>query len=250
MSRSVGVASLLLVSCLMACGGGDDDAGGDGDGDGDGTTDAAPGPDAPATVMITGVAQTIMGTATAPLAGATIEGFARAGGAALGSTTSGADGTYTLTLTTGGAAIDGYLKGSSSGRLDTYLYPPRPVAADTTGATMLIINQATLNLLGGLAGTTQQASKGFIGLIVADAAGTPIAGAKVTIDPAGSAEILYAANGLPNANADATDASGAVFIANTNTGDVTVDATMGSTDFHAVTVNARAGAITTTLLQP
>lgn len=244
--RSPAAPALALALSLLACGGGDDGGGGDGDGG----IDAAAGPDAPAMISVTGEAQTVSGTSTAPLAGATIEAFARAGGAALASTTSAADGTYTLTLATGGAAIDGYLKGTSAGRLDTYLYPPRPLAADQTGATMLIINQQTLDLLGTFGGVTQEAGKGFIGLIVSDAAAQPLAGATVTVSPAGTARVLYAASGLPNQNATATDASGTVYIANTSTGAVTVDATMGGTDFHAVTVEARPGVITTTLLQP
>jgi hypothetical protein len=47
-----------------------------------------------------------------------------------------------------------------------------------------------------------------------------------------------------------TDAGGTVYIANTNVGDVTVDAMQGQTAFHEHVVNARAGVITTTLVEP
>lgn len=235
----------LLSSCLLlaaACGG--DDGGST-------TIDAPAGPDAQSSVMISGIAQTVSGTSTAPLAGAAIEAFNAAGGAAITSTTSAADGTYMLTLTTGGTPLDGYLKGTSSGRLDTYLYPPRPLAADRTGATLLIINQQTLGLLGTLGGVTQDPAKGFVGLRVQDAAGNAVAGATVTIMPVGTAEILYAgANMIPDQNATATSTSGFVFIANTNVGQVTVDATMGATAFFEHSLNARAGAITTTAIEP
>jgi hypothetical protein len=237
------LALALSLLALIACGG--DDGGGGGD------VDAAPaGPDAAAMVTISGVAQTVSGTSTVPLEGASIEAYNSSGGGVIGSTTSAADGTYAITLTTDGAPLDGYLKGTSAGRIDTYLYPPRPLAADRDGATMLIINQQTLGLLGTLGGVSQDAAKGFVGVLVLDANDTPVAGATVTISPMGTARVIYAVNSLPNQNATMTDASGTVFIANTDVGDVTIDATMGSVDFFAHAVNARAGVITTTAVQP
>jgi len=231
--------SLSLVGC-----------GGSGDDDGAAPIDAYNGPDAQGTVVVSGIAQTVSGTSQVPLEGATIEAFNSAGGAALATTTSAADGAYSLTLETGGTPLDGYLKGTSPGRLDTYLYPPRPLSVDQPNATMLIVNQATLNLLGTLGGVGQDASKGFVALIVQDSNSVGVTGATVTITPAGTARVVYAVNSLPNQNATATDASGTVFIANTNVGEVTVDATMGSTEFHEHAVNARAGVITTTLINP
>ncbi len=232
----------LALVVLVACGGGDDD-GGD-----NSNVDAPP---APQTIMVSGVAQTVDGTDTVPLEGATIEAFRSSGGGALATTTSAADGTYSLTLETGGVAIDGYLKGTSATRLDTYLYPPRPLAADQTDATMLIITQDTLDLLGIFAGTNQDPAKGFIGLIVQDGNGTATAGATVTINPMGTATILYADGGLPSSSATATDDSGTVFIANVNVGDITVDGVApGAQPLHEHTVNVRAGVITTTLLDP
>lgn len=232
----------LTLIFLAACGGGDDD-GGD-----NSNVDAPP---APQTIMVSGVAETVDGTDTVPLEGATIEAFRESGGAALASTTSAADGTYSLTLETGGVAISGYLKGTSAGRLDTYLYPPRPLAADQADATMLIINQDTLDLLGIFAGVNQDPAKGFIGLIVQDGNGTATAGATVTISPMGTATILYADGGLPSQSATMTDDSGTVFIANTNVGEITVDGVApGAQPLHEHAVNARAGVITTTLLDP
>ncbi len=235
------VLSLTLALSLAACGG--DDGGG-------GTIDAPVGPDAQGMVAVSGIAQTVSGTSTVPLANALIEAFDSAGGGVLAMTMSATDGTYSVTMPTSGAPLDGYLKGTSAGRIDTYLYPPRPLAADRTGATMLIINQATLNLLGTLGGTSQMATKGFVGVLVIDASDVPVAGATVTISPAGTSRVIYAVNNLPNQNATMTDVSGTVFIANTDVGQVTVDATMGATNFFAHAVNARAGVITTTAIQP
>lgn len=239
-SSTNAILSSCVAIALAACG----------DDGGSSTIDATPGPDAQASVVVSGIAQTVSGTSTVALAGATIEAFDSAGGAALATTTSAADGTYSLTLSTGGMPLDGYLKGTSATRLDTYLYPPRPLAADRTGATMLLITQGTLDLLGTLGGTSQDPAKGFVGLIVQDGAGTRVAGATVTIAPAGTATVIYAVNNLPNSGATMTDASGTVYIANTNVGAVTVDAAKGATTYHEHAVNARAGVITTTLIEP
>lgn len=242
-SKSLRIPAALVLGLASGACGGDD--GGDGDGNGD--IDAPP---AASMVTISGVAETVAGTAIEPLAGATIEAFRRDGGAALAMTTSAADGTYAITLETDGTAIDGYLKGTSAGRLDTYLYPPRPLAADRDGATMLIITQQTLGLLGTFGGVTQDSAKGFIGLVVQDGNATGVAGATVTISPAGTARVIYAVNGLPNQNATMTDSSGTVFVANTNVGEIVVDATAGAMQFHEHSVEARAGVITTTLIDP
>ncbi len=250
MSRSTVIPALACLVLATACGAG----GGDGDDDGDGGTtggiDAASGPDAQTRVTVTGLAQSVQGTATAPLAGASIEAFPRAGGTALASATSAGDGAYALELETGGAPLDIYFRARSNGLLDTYLYPPRAVTADTADVTQLLVSQQTLSTLSTLGGVSYDASKGFVGLIVADAAGTPLAGATVSIAPLGAARVLYSAGGLPSGSATATDSSGTVFIANTNAGQVTVDAAMGGTAFQDVTMEARAGALTSTLLLP
>jgi hypothetical protein len=233
--------TLCMTPWLVACGGGDDD--------GDGSNIDAP--PAAQMVMVTGQAQTVMTTSTVPLEGATIEAF-RVGNdtTPLASTTSGADGNYSLTLTTDGTAINGYLKGTSATRLDTYLYPPKPLAMDRANATVLLVTQQTLGLLGTLGGTAQMAGKGFIGVRVFDANGMGVAGVTVTINPMGSAKVIYAVNNLPNGNATMTDASATVFIVNTNLGDITVDASGGGVDYYEHVVNARADVVTTTAMEP
>jgi hypothetical protein len=236
------LVTLALAPSLLACGGG-------GEGDDDGTPDIdAP----PAATMLTvsGEAQTVMGTSTVGLAGATIEAYRNGTATPLGTATSGSDGAYSITLTTDGTAIDGYLKGTSATRLDTYLYPPKPLTGDRMNATMLLVTQSTLGLLGTLGGVSQDSAKGFLGVLVLDASGTAVAGATVTISPMGTARIIYAVNSLPNQNATMTDSSGTVFIANTDVGNLMVDASGGGVDYYEHPVNARAGVITTTAMEP
>jgi hypothetical protein len=250
---------VALAGCLLSllgCGSGGGGGGGDDDG-GQVASDAAvtrdgasPGPDASTRIVITGLAQTIQGTSAVNLAGASLEAYRKSGGAALATATSAADGNYTLNIDTAGVPFDGYIKGTSSGRLDSYLYFPRALPGNTPNATVLFMSQQTVGLLGLAGGFSQQASKGLLGVAVVTAAGTPVAGATFTIAPAGSAKVVYTANMVPSASATATDTGGAAVIANTDTGEVTVDAIMGATDFQAVTLNARAGAFTSTLLLP
>ncbi len=241
--RFVLPVTFLLAPALVACGGGDD--GGDDDG---ATIDAPP---AAQMLTVTGQAQTVSGTSTVPLEGAMIQAF-RVGSDStpIGMATSDLQGNYSISLTTDGTAIDGYLKGTSATRLDTYLYPPKPLTADRANATMLLVTQSTLNLLGTLGGTSQMATKGFIGVRIVDAAGMGVAGVTVTINPMGTARIIYAVNNLPNQNATMTDASATVFIANTEVGQITVDAAGGGVDYYEHPVNARAGVITTTAMEP
>jgi hypothetical protein len=231
-----------LLTSLVACGGGGDDGGDDG-----ADVDAPP---APQMLTVTGQAQTVMGTSTVGLMGATIEAYRNGETTPLATTTSGANGDYSLTLTTDGTAINGYLKGTSATRLDTYLYPPKPLAMDRMNATVLIVTQQTLNLLGTLGGTSQMATKGFIGVRILDATGAGVPGVTVTISPMGAADIIYAVNNLPNGNATMTDSSATVFIANTDVGEIMVDASGGGVDYYEHPVNARAGVITTTAMEP
>lgn len=232
--------TLSMAPWLVACGGGGDD-------DGPGDVDAPP---ATQMVTVTGQTQTVMGTSTVPLAGAAVEAHSVDGDALLGMATSDAQGMYSITLTTDGTAINGYLKGTSQGRIDNYLYPPKPLTADRMNATILLVNQQTLDLLGTLGGVSQDPAKGFIGVRIFDANNTGVAGATVTINPMGTARIIYAVNNLPNQNATMTDASATVFIANTNLGQITVDASGGGVDYYEHPVTTRAGVITTTAMEP
>lgn len=252
MRRPALVAVLCSMLAPAACGGGG--GGGDDDGDDDAVDAATPdepdAPNVPSEVVVSGETQTVQGTDAVALAGASVEAFDDLGGAALATTTSGSGGAYSLTVPTGGGPVDGYFRGRSAGLLDTYLYPPSDVTEDTTGVTLLLVSGSTLSSLTSLAGATYDPGKGFIALIVADAAGNPVTGATVTIAPAGTARVIYSSGGFPSGSATATDASGTVYIANTNTGAVTVDATAGGTAFQELTFEARAGALTTTVLIP
>lgn len=225
--------ALLLVGC--------------GDDGGAGTADAAP--TAPPMITITGTA-TARSTSSSALAGVTIAAYRNGDDASVvAMTTSAANGSYTLVVPTGGFALDGYLKGTISGYLDSYLYAPAPIVADMDSASMNMITSGTRDLLANtVCAASQLTTNGMIAAITIDAAENPVAGAKVTSSPAAS-KTCYNMGGFPNKNAAMTDTDGLVYLFNV-TGDVTLSATAPTTTFSSHGVNARAGAFTTTLIAP
>lgn len=230
--------SCALIVLLAACGGDDSSA----------TADAPP--SAPPMITVSGAATKREGTASNPAAGVTIEAFRNGQSAAVAMTTTDASGNYTLTLVTGGVALDGYLKGTLTGFKDTYLYPPKPLAENFDMASINMLNQQTLDLLSDtFCRNKQDSTKGAVAVIVADANRMAVAGAMVSSTPA-AAKYCYNQGGFPNQNAVMTDTDGIAYMINLAPGDVTVSATKSGTTFSSHAVNARAGALTTTVIQP
>jgi hypothetical protein len=227
--------ALIFVS-LMACGGGGDD-------------DAVDATTAPAMITITGTASTLGVGGSTPTAGVLVEAFANsAETTVVAMATTDATGNYTLTVTTNGTALDGFLKATKSGLVDTYLYPPAPLAADFAGASLNMVSSGTFDLVSSACQGNQEDTKGLIAVLVHDAAGAAVAGATVESTPAAS-KYCYNSGGLPSGSAAATDADGIGFMFNV-TGSVSVTATKAGTTFKPHSVKARAMSLTTTLIVP
>lgn len=229
---------LLPLFGLVACGGGGDDP---------------PTPDSPpAAQMITlsGTAQTISAGGTDPAPGVLIEAFRISDeGSVVVSATTDAQGNYTLTVDTNGTALDGFLKATKTGLLDTYLYPPEPLAENFDGASINMVSMQTFGLLANtLCSASQDPAKGTIAGLVYNAADMPVAGATMTGSPAPTS-VCYNQNNFPNNGATATDVDGVGYMFNV-TGDVTVSATAPGLTLRSHRVTARAGALTTTLIRP
>jgi hypothetical protein len=167
-------------------------------------------------------------------------------------TTSNAQGAYSLTVSTSGGPLDGYLKATKAGLKDAYLYPPAPITADAV-APMNMVSQATWDTLVGIAlgGGTQQTTNGLIALIVVNggtADSMPVAGAVVTSNPAST--VRYNNGILPN-GMTSTAADGTAFLLNvTATAPVTVSATAPGLTLKSHSLTARANVLTTTLITP
>src|SRR4051812_36105696 len=124
---------LATISTLMACGGGGDSA----------DAKQIDTPSAPATITISGKVSGRDTTTTSPLAGIVVGAYKASDDTLVAMGTSDAAGMYTITVTTGGVALDGYLKATNTGYLDTYLYPPTAVSADFAGASVNMITTNT-----------------------------------------------------------------------------------------------------------
>lgn len=166
---------------------------------------------------------------------------------ALATATSDTPGRYSMSLATGGTPIDGYIRVTDSSHIATYAYPPVPMAASDS-QNVQMVSASEFGALAASAGVTPQAGKGFIGIVVTDCTGAPIAGATVSSTPAGT--VRYNAGGVPSSAAGATSADGVAYIANVTAGNVRVQANGGGHTLRAHTVTARGDVITLTEIRP
>lgn len=200
---------------------------------------------------------TISGTATArdasgsmPLAGVTVGAYSNTDeNTPVTTATTDAQGNFTLTVTTGGVALDGYLKATMATYMDTYLYPPAALGGNFSGATVVMLTPDTFDQLANfLCGANQVTTNGAIAAEVEDGSGAFVAGATVSSNPAAN-KYCYNSNNFPSRNATVTDTDGLGYMFNV-TGTATVTASKSGTTFASHQVKARAGALTTTLITP
>ena len=201
---------------------------------------------APSSITIGGQ---ILGNALAPTALGGAEVLAsRTGTDTLAIDTSTTPGFYSLTFTTGGTPVNGFLRVTKSGYLPTFAYPPRPLFANDT-TNVLAITSIEFGILGTAVGESQQTGNGFIGVVVKDCSGTTLANATVQTSPAGGA-VKYNFGGTPSSTAMATSADGVAYVFNVPAGNVTVMATANGHALRQHVVNARPDVITLTEIQP
>jgi hypothetical protein len=201
---------------------------------------------APALITVTGqVKQNALNPNA--LGGASVFAFRTGDTTTLAADTSNTPGFYSLSISTGGTPVNGYIRVTEGSHIPTYAYPAVPLAGDAT-ENVLMITSTEFAIIAGAANITPVAGDGFIGLIVKNCAGTPIAGATVTSSPAG--DVRYNAGGIPSSSATVTDSTGVAYIANVAAGNVTVRATAKGHTLREHVVNAQADAITLTEIQP
>ena len=201
---------------------------------------------APATITVTGQVRQNVLSQTA-LRGAYVFAFRTGDTTTLAADTSDTPGFYSLSITTGRTPVNGYVRVTDSTHITTYAYPAVPLAANAT-ENVLMITSSEFSLLAGAAGISPTPGDGFIGLVVKDCAGTPIAGATVTSSPPGI--VRYNAAGFPSSSATSTGSDGVAYIANVAAGNVTLYGTASGHALRQHVVNARANAITLTEIQP
>ncbi|MFT3697473.1 MAG: hypothetical protein QM831_30300 [Kofleriaceae bacterium] len=230
------LACALLLTSLVACGGDDD------------TTAADAAPKVPQMITLTGTTKATSTSSTA-LAGVAVTAYNRSDDSMLATATSDTNGNFTMTVMTNGAAVDGYLKATITGYIDTYLYPPVKLAADFDGAAMNMVTTQTVSLLTGFCGVDNYdiTAHGAIALEVVDSTGAAVQGAAVATTPAPGMKYCYngASGGIPSANATVTSIDGIAYALDVS-GDVSVTATESGKTFSTVSVKERLGSLTTT----
>src|SRR5712691_5216894 len=201
---------------------------------------------APAVITVAGQVRKNALQPTA-LGGAYVFAFRTGDTTTLVADTSNTPGFYSLSITTGGTPVNGYVRATDSAHITTYAYPAVPLAGDAT-ENVLMITSSEFSFLAAAAGVNPVAGDGFIGIIVKDCAGTALAGATVSSSPAGT--VRYNAGGVPSSSATSTASDGIAYIANVAAGNVTVQANASGQTLRQHVVNARANAITLTEIQP
>lgn len=214
---------------------------------------------APATITAAGTVQEITMQGFAPVDAATVATFEVGMTAAVDTVTSDANGAFTTgSLATGGAPFDGYLHGAKDDAMnpfrDTFVFPPAPLAADAPVVPILMLRDATFDLIAMFAAGVSQddAANGALMLLVTDCASTPMSGATPIVTQGGnSVGTVYA---LSNLNPMAT---GLYFVYNVPAGDADVSARYMGTTFpsHRVIAFKNGGAIangatTLTIVRP
>jgi hypothetical protein len=200
-------------------------------------------------ITISGIAQSVSGVGQQqPVQGATVAAYASSDDTtALATTTTDAQGQFSLTVDTGGAPLAGYLKATANSYADSYIYPPAAIAADTTDVAVLLVTPTTYNSLYTFTQVSQQQGTGVVALVVMDTAQAPVAGATATSTPAATYKYNNA-QGFPSSSAMSTAADGAAYVLNAPAGAITVGAAKQNATFASHDVKAWAGALTTTLV--
>jgi hypothetical protein len=230
---------LLLLALVPACG--------------DNSTVETPAPDAPPAVPMLSIGGTASQRSTSgavPIEGVTVAAYANTDeNTPVATATTDANGNFTLMIETNGVALQGYLKASMSGLVDTYWYPPGPLTNDYMDAGLNMIAPGTLDLLGNtLCRANLDTTKGVIAVEIDDASKTPVQGATVSTDPAASS-YCYDSGAFPSPSATVTDTDGIAYMFNV-TGDVTVSANKDGSTFKPFALKARGGALTTAKILP
>jgi hypothetical protein len=180
--------------------------------------------------------------------GAEVEALAVSDDGLLSDDTSALNGSYELTVPTGGAPLDAYLRVSAEGSVDSYVYPPMPFVADDEPDLSLI----TADLRAGVAdeaGVSLEADKGLLYVLVLDCNGDPVEGATVTTNPPGE-QLSYTEGFVPSPDRTSTDGSGAAYIFNLPPGDVEVHATVDGYALREHTIEVRADVMTISSVIP
>jgi hypothetical protein len=230
-----------------------------------GGSDAPSGSDGPSgsTIKVSGVATALSVSGTTAAAYVNVAAYASSDEVnPVATTKADQDGNYTL-LVPAGTPLEGFIKATSETTtdpksmdyVDTYLYPPVPLASDFAGAALNMIPRNLFPILTGIGQV--DAGQGIIALEVVEsiAVAPPvvISGAKIASTPAAPHYGYTGAGGLPAlvdqpADDMGTGSDGRGFLFGLAPGTVVVTATKTGLTFKPTTLKVHADALTTTLI--
>ncbi len=204
---------------------------------------------ADATITVSGTASTLSGMAMNPADNVTLEARLVSTDAVLDSDgPTSATGAWSLGPVPGVTPVDAYIRATRSGsgnERTTLLYTPQPLRTSQTMVPVLLISDTQLNALT-MGALTQEANKGFFGVIVMDCAGTPIDGASLSVKQGGT-EVGTSFD----VGQFASQLAGNWFVFNVPVSDNTVvNASYNGMSFRAHSVKSAAQTTTTTIVRP
>lgn len=170
------------------------------------------------------------------------------GSNSLGSGATDGSGNFSLgPITTGGSAVNGYVRMTHTGDRTILAFPSSPFAADTTQP--VITFQDIIIQFGSQFGCAQQGSNGMVGLLVTDCSGQTIGdGANLTV---GVQQNGSNVGDTPiDAGALSGMAGGFYLICNVPPGATTVTAKYNTMDLRSHDVDVTAGTTTETIIRP
>ena len=237
---------LPFVLLIAACGSSNSNpAGGDAPNQQDGRVFLDAPPNVPAMITIGGAAYDSGQNSSTPLAGVAVSLKSRADDSTLASTTSDAQGKYSMSVSTGGHVVDAYILATKSGYVDAAAFPAAPFAADNAMADSNMVTTGNFNLL--TLYTGQQTSNGIIIAEILDATSMPVAGATVSGSPAAGSYLYSDDNGTP-ASRPSTNTDGTSFLVNVPPGSIEISATKDGATFKSHSVTAKANTFTSTVI--
>lgn len=166
-----------------------------------------------------------------PEGGVTVEVSDSIGGTPFTSTTSAADGRYSLALASQGQPMQAVVSLRKAGMLTSVFVPDGPLDSDVIDMYSPITTDTTIGALYIAVGVSRSSSAGTLLVMVTDCDGAPVSDAVVTVTPAPSKMVYNDDAGSPDPTLVATRAYGLVHALNVGPGPVTITATKAGATF-------------------
>jgi hypothetical protein len=187
------------------------------------------------------------GLTTVPLSGVAVA-IVTSTGSTLGTSTTDASGKFSIPIATGGTPVDGFIRATTSGYVETDFYPSVPWTADQTVTEIDCITPTIRTYIAEEVSTTLDPDAGQAFVQLVDCQGKAISGATASATPAG--QTFYVANGSPTTTATMTDVSGSAFLLNLPLGAITLAGRTGSTMLRGRSIKTVTTAVIQAEVQP